>query len=195
MRPRKLRPWPMIQRLEPVCRRRAKCNPSWTGRSSRTRFPISSRAAPTAATPNSAGKDRAGQAPIMTSCGSNRRAQSATALSMTGSSNSSTAARLRPISICRAACAATSIHGPRATGPHWVFRALPRTSSILKSPALSAARAISPPNWKPHTTFCSRNASSCSRKSSSMSTARRTRPAWSVPGFPTSILVCGCATN
>ena len=37
-------------------------------------------------------------------------------------------------------------------------------SSISRSPALRAARATSPPSWRPLTTFFSPNALSCSRK-------------------------------
>ena len=60
---------------------------------------------------------------------------------------------IRPISICRAGCAAISIHGPRAIGQRSAFRALHPISSISRSPALSAARAISPPSSKPPTIF------------------------------------------
>ena len=42
----------------------------------------------------------------------------------------------RPISTCRAACAAILIHGRRATGPRSAFKGLPPTSSILRLPAL-----------------------------------------------------------
>ena len=51
---------------------------------------------------------------------------------MTARTSSSTAARSRPILICRAACAATSIHGPRAIGPRSAFRVLRPISSISR---------------------------------------------------------------
>ena len=55
---------------------------------------------------------------------------------------------------------------PRAIGLRSASRVSRLTFSILKSPGLSVARAISPPSWRPPTIFCSPSGSSCSRKSS-----------------------------
>jgi len=75
-------------------------------KSSRTSSLTSLRAGLTAATLSPAGKDRAGSAPITTNYGSSRRAPcKATARSTTANIGSSTAARSRPISICKAGCA------------------------------------------------------------------------------------------
>ena len=58
-----------------------------------------------------------GSAPITINCGSSRReCCKEAARSTTASLSSSTAARSRPISICKAGCAATSIHGRPAIG-------------------------------------------------------------------------------
>jgi len=80
------------------------------------------------------------------SCGSSPRVHcKATARSMTVSSSFSTAATSRRISICRAGCVATSIHGARATAPPSAFRVLRLISSISKSRALRAARVKTRP--------------------------------------------------
>ena len=146
-------------RRRPAWSRRRRAAGDGPARFSPTLSSISSRAASTAATPSSAGKDRAGSAPITTSCGSSRRARcKATARSMTASTSSSTSRAITTYFDLQGGLRSDIDSRPTRNWAAFGIQGLAPYFFDLEAHRLCQRRGPSaPPSSRPPTTFSSRS--------------------------------------